>query len=375
MGPRAREAARGLTALALAAGCASRQAEPVRQVAWTHADPRPDAAAAPAVAPAAAAPAPTPPPAAPPRPMQPVLPTLTLDNLRFRDVAECARGTCRVEASPVAPAAPVAEDGATTVPPALAWVHVIRPGAAVDLPQRPNVDLLGVVLVGEVLLERPVNPRLTPARAGPWTAFLKPGCGAVLRASGASPSAVLLVTASGDVPAPATPPAPGVGAAAAYGYQVRDLSAVDDLAWAGGAMHARLAFEAPASPRASLGLLFASDDAPVAEHAHPGSWETLVAFSAAGRLHLPSQSVPDAGLSIAERDRTVTGGTIAYVPASVRHAWRPDGTHPLIAVQVYSPPGPEQRFRALASAPTSVAGPTSTAPAAPTTTATGAPPR
>jgi mannose-6-phosphate isomerase-like protein (cupin superfamily) len=127
-----------------------------------------------------------------------------------------------------------------------------------------------------------------------------------------------------------------------------DLVTTQDLSWAHGAVHARIAFEGPRSPRASLGVLLASDDAPVAEHLHDGAWEVLAALSAAGRLHVPAQSVPGVSAPLEARDRTVTAGSIVYVPAGVRHGWVPDGTRPLIAVQVYAPAGPEQRFRGLA---------------------------
>lgn len=297
----------------------------------------------------ACAAAPTPPPrcaeavtpavAHRPRPITPSLPTLRIENLRFHDRAECATGECRVEgASPFAPAQPAAQDGATTLPPAMAWVQVIRPGATVIVPRRPATDLLGVALVGEVSLDRVGAPQVAPVHAPPWTAFMLPEGDGVLRAAGSDPVAVLLVTATGDAPS----------GDRGRDWVLRDLVSHEDLSWADGAVHARIAFEAPLSPRASLGVLIASDDAPVAEHAHPDAWEVLAAVSAAGRLHVPAQTVTGTDITLSPRDRTVTEGTIAYVPAGVRHAWIPDGTHPLIAVQVYAPAGPEQRFRGLA---------------------------
>ncbi len=327
--------------LALAAGCAARRPEPVGRVVWV--DPPPNAPAPDANAPDASAPAA---PATPPRPMVAALPTLTLDNLRFRDTHECARGECVHARSPLAPAEVAADDGATTLPPTSAWVQVIRPGATVRVPADPAIDLLGVTLVGAVVLDQAPSPRSAAPTAPAWTAFRYGGAGAVLRASGATPAAVLLVTATG----PAAPSAEAdVGARGPYRAVTRDLQSTETLTWAGGAMHARIAFDAATSPRASLEVLFASDDAPVAEHAHPGAWETLVALSAAGHLHLPAQRVGERDLPA--RDRTVTDGTVVYVPADVRHAWVPDGTHPLVAIQVYAPPGPEQRFRALAAPP------------------------
>ncbi|MFO0624771.1 MAG: hypothetical protein U0325_04075 [Polyangiales bacterium] len=201
-----------------------------------------------------------------PRPLDPALPTLRVENLRFADVAVCATGRCAAQGQ--APAAPVAEDGATTPPPALVWVQVIRPGASVVVPAAAHTDLLGVTLVGELSLERAAAPQVAPVRAGAWTAFLAPDGDAVLRCVGESPAAAVLVTARGD------------GPVADRGADVEtvDLVAAQDLAWAGGAVHARIAFEGPRSPRASLGVLLASDDAPVAEHVHDRAWEVLAAL-------------------------------------------------------------------------------------------------
>ena len=33
---------------------------------------------------------------------------------------------------------------------------------------------------------------------------------------------------------------------------------------------------------------------------------------------------------------------------AVRHAWKPSGKAPFLAIQVLAPPGPEQRFKTLA---------------------------
>lgn len=281
--------------------------------------------------------------------MTPALPTLALENLRFRDAHVCVRGTCVHPRSPFAPTTLAVEDGARTLPPVQVWVQVIRPGASVHVPADGTLDLLGVTLVGTVALETSSRTPRTPPLA-PWTAFRISHAGASLRGTGPHPVAVLLATAQaldgapGEGPAPTAPPSPDARVI------TRDLATVETLSWADGALHARIAFDPGDSPHASLQLLFASDDAPVAEHAHPGAWETLVVFSAAGHLHLPAQRVGERDLP--ERNRSIPPGAIVYVPADVRHAWVPDGTHPLVAVQFYAPPGPEARFRALAAGAT-----------------------
>jgi quercetin dioxygenase-like cupin family protein len=126
------------------------------------------------------------------------------------------------------------------------------------------------------------------------------------------------------------------------------MDALTDLSWASGAFHARIAFGVPEVRRASLELLIGSEDAPVAEHDHPASWELLTALTAAGTLVLPASTTVDGG--VAPREVQVADGQIVRVPPGVRHRWAPAGSRPLVAVQVYAPAGPEERFRALARA-------------------------
>lgn len=354
MGPRSRQAARLGVALASLAACArENNSAPVYPQGVGCAVPsrpteNPDASAPSAVEPVTAA-NPAPAPTEAPHAITAALPALQVDNLRrFHDFQECARGECRIEGfAPTAPGVVASDDGAVSLPPVSGWVQVIRPGATVIQPRRTAVDLLGVVLAGTAQLRKTEAPTAAPERATPWTAFVLPEGGALLRADGSAPVAIFLTVATanaasiGDVVTGNAPRSRG-------GYVLRPFESVEDLAWGNGAMHARIGFEAAQSPHASLGVLIASDNAPVPEHTHPGTWEMLTALSASGRLHIPAQRVDGVNDAMTARERTVTGGTIAYVPAGVRHGWAPDGTHPLIAIQVYSPPGPEQRFRALA---------------------------
>jgi mannose-6-phosphate isomerase-like protein (cupin superfamily) len=163
---------------------------------------------------------------------------------------------------------------------------------------------------------------------------------------------VVLITAND--PAHPHPPAQAAARRAPPrprgGYVVRPLAETADLSWAGGAFHARIAFELPESPRASLEVLVGSADGPVAEHAHPTSWEVLLALQSAGTLRVPAQPAPgaDGGAGLPTAEHAMATGSVAYVPIGLRHAWQPAGTVPLVAIQAYAPPGPEQRFRALA---------------------------
>ena len=107
-----------------------------------------------------------------------------------------------------------------------------------------------------------------------------------------------------------------------------------DLAWAGGAMHAHLDAEKDVSPDFYLGRL--EGTGPVAEHSHAGAWEVLFAYQAAGTFTLDGHP------------QRLGGYGVVSVPPDTKHSWTPDPGSKLVAFQMYDPPGPEQRFKALA---------------------------
>lgn len=127
------------------------------------------------------------------------------------------------------------------------------------------------------------------------------------------------------------------GSAGPLARHVVRATAAPELTWAGGKMHAHLDVEKAVSPFAYLGRL--SGSAPVAEHTHPDSWELICAIEASGTFRLSGQ------------DARLTAGRCVAVPPGEKHQWTPDPGTSLDAVQVYVPPGPEQRFRALAASP------------------------
>jgi mannose-6-phosphate isomerase-like protein (cupin superfamily) len=114
-------------------------------------------------------------------------------------------------------------------------------------------------------------------------------------------------------------------------------SRAPELVFAGGTMTAHLDAEKDVSPFAYVGRL--SGTAPVAEHAHPGAWEILCAVEASGTFTLAGES------------RKLGPRSIVMVPPDTKHSWQPDPGSKLVAVQLYDPPGPEQRFKALAAQP------------------------
>lgn len=83
----------------------------------------------------------------------------------------------------------------------------------------------------------------------------------------------------------------------------------------------------------SLSLLEGTADVAVPRHAHEISDEVLFIASGDGTMTRGTERVP------------VHGPAFVWVPAGVPHAFERSGDAPLVAYQVYSPAGPEQRFR------------------------------
>lgn len=254
-------------------------------------------------------------------------------------VETCKTKTCELGAP--YPAALRPEPGS----PAAVWAHrITQAGQSVVTPRDGRVDVYGLVLRGQVKV-RGVEGA-TSTTLGPWGLFRAPGGAASVAAAQPDSEVIFVVVTDGS------PIADLGGAAYAKGarahqwkarprpVETRDLAASADLSWASGAVHARLGFEGEGQ-RASLGALLASPDAPVPPHQHETSWEILTALDAEGSLRLTVAS----GVN----ERPVKAGASVAVPRGATHEWVPGHTRPLVGLQVYVPPGPEQRFKALAA--------------------------
>lgn len=86
---------------------------------------------------------------------------------------------------------------------------------------------------------------------------------------------------------------------------------------------------------ASVGYLDGDATVAVPEHGHERSAEVLYFESGEGTMRVGDETT------------TIGPGRFVYVPAGVRHSLVPTGRSPLRALQVYTPSGPEQRFRPL----------------------------
>jgi mannose-6-phosphate isomerase-like protein (cupin superfamily) len=262
--------------------------------------------------------------------------------------AVCSQKECALPG--LYPASP-AIDGKS---PAAVWSHdIAAQGASVTFPKHADVDVLGVVLKGSVKLKG-VEAKEAGPSAAPWVAFRAPGAGVSVSAAAAGTRVIFAVVGKG---APITEVIAGLRGKDAQRLawkdrpaplQTVDLGAAKDLAWGGGAMHARIGFEGVgqkegAAPKASFGVLMGSKDAPVAQHRHDASWEILVALRGEGTC---KRAATAAATDVAPL--SVSDGTVVAIPKGALHAWEPAGTKPLVALQLYVPPGPEQRFKQLA---------------------------
>jgi mannose-6-phosphate isomerase-like protein (cupin superfamily) len=230
---------------------------------------------------------------------------------------------------------------------AAVWSHDIADkGQTLTFPKHAGVELYGVVLKGSVAVKG--EEAKTSTNVGKWVAFRAPGAG--LSVSANEPhSRVYFAVVGADVPIAEVVVKLRGKDAKSLAWKTRpqpietvDLAASRDLVWAGGAMHARIGFEGP-SKKASLGVLIASKDAPVAKHAHADSSEILAALRADGTV----QRAPTSAATELAPFK-VTDGVVTAIPKGVQHAWEPGNTKPLIALQLYVPGGPEQRFKKLA---------------------------
>lgn len=112
-----------------------------------------------------------------------------------------------------------------------------------------------------------------------------------------------------------------------------DLLELPDVAWAGGHAHARLVFR---TPRAYFGLLHFEPGTPGPIHQHSAEWELVHVLRGAGEAQLGDEVGP-----------IVPGITFA-IPPGQPHGTTLRGEEPVVAVQLYTPPGPEARFLELA---------------------------
>ena len=247
--------------------------------------------------------------------------------------------------------------------PVVIWEERIAERASVVFPRDEGVEVAGVVLDGSVDLT-PMDAQKARTVGGRWTAFRAPGAGVTLGGTGGKAARVALVVAvtergtslGGHLDQRDRP-----GASFRWRWRVRkkrvdtfSFKERPDLAWGGGAYHARIGWEPSKyrsgdggkkgvevddQPAMVLDLVRISADAALADDER--GWESLALLEGDGAWvrkgtagDVPVEARP---------------GAVVTFAAGARYVWKPSGKGPLFVLQVYAPPGPEQRFKALAA--------------------------
>ena len=225
---------------------------------------------------------------------------------------------------------------------AAVWLETIADNSVVQLPPADGIDALALVLEGNVAFgEGDPKKAPNPTALAAWGALRARGAGLFLQARGRA-SVLMAVTACSGTLAEAVQRARQnkKGPAAAAGrLETRDLSALPKFTWAGGAYHARIAFDGSNTDKAlpSLTLIQATGSGSIPENVHAEEWEHISVLRGSGEMLLGNSKYP------------VKSGSVFHVPRNTNHGWTGGGQE-LAAVLIFSPAGPEQRFIQLGAA-------------------------
>lgn len=244
----------------------------------------------------------------------------------------CFAGACCPLAPPPAPA---------DASPIALWEVELAANACAAADKDSGVEVLGVILSGRAEIREEQRSARSQREAGALSAFRAPGAGFEVHASKGARLLLAVVTRDGS-------PIAGRGPAKAWTSRPAPIAAFHfaerrDLAWAGGALHARLGLTPDDAAPVSLNLLRFSPRASVAPHQHTDEWECIAILEGAGDL---ARRYCPADPEIVTR---LAAGDSVCIPPGLTHAFRGTGPAPFTAVQLYSPPGPEQRFEKLAA--------------------------
>jgi mannose-6-phosphate isomerase-like protein (cupin superfamily) len=252
--------------------------------------------------------------------------------------AACTQKQCKLDAWLPDPAFAKSLPGAEPAPAAI-WSHEIAADSTLVLPRHHALEVLALV-VGGAVLALPDDGG-GGRKLGKWHALRAQGGGLSLKADPGGAQLVLVVASpKGTLPE-------ALERAKSKPWEVRwkkrpsplasvDLKDAKNHSWADGAFHARIAFGGQYELPVSLGTLISSPDGKISEHDHP-TWEHIAILEGAGTMNL------------AGADHRVAPGAIFHIPKGMKHAFAPSGSSRLVAVQLYTPSGPEQRFIQLAN--------------------------
>lgn len=264
----------------------------------------------------------------------------TKESKSFARRAECAGKGCNW-----ATIVPESMKGQVTKDEPIFFFEVVMPPKVMMLlPKHSGIDLYGVLLDGEVSVMAD-DIKEKQKRAWKLNGFRAPGVGVNIYSKEPTRMIFAVVLANTSSTLAAELDKLGKDKTIAWSKRATPVSAFElsqkaDLAWGGGAYHARLAYEqgGEGNPPASLSWLAMSKNATVPEHTHDKEWEFLVLVDGDGEL-----------LRKTGGNTAIAGSTFTSIAPGVAHSFKPAGTKPTYAIQMYWPPGPEQRFKKMAA--------------------------
>lgn len=239
----------------------------------------------------------------------------SIDLPRFAFQASCQTARCNLPEV-------LLDFGETQPIPNLSvYGYDLAASSSVSFGQRESHWLMAIVLCGKVEIH-PAND--SPARsANPWDVVYAPGAGLTLVAG---PEPVRLLIAVGQRE-------PSADAAL---LRVDSFARAAHAAWGNGHYHAFILHgaEEPDMPT-SLSLLWATRDSAVPPNVHDTEWEHLAILDGRGTMLIGEQRIP------------LGPGDVYHVPPGIEHGFKSAGKTELVAVQWFTPPGPEQRYFSL----------------------------
>lgn len=266
----------------------------------------------------------------------PADPTLPDVSAKLARSADCSKPTCLLRdfvPDPTFTKAPLTEQAS----PAAIWAHNIKAKSTLAIPRHQDLDLYGVVLSGEVLAGGDDGGQ--KAKLGSWGAFRALGAGVTVTAQ--TGAVVLLALATKkeketlDAALAEAKKKPWVVRWKKRGvpFATADFKSIDPKAHQGGALQARVAFNEQPKRLASLGVLIGSKDLAMPLHKHAdATWEHVIILAGSGTMKLGGKSSP------------VAPGAIFHVGADTDHNFESSKQDSAVAIQLYTPPGPEQRW-------------------------------
>ncbi len=220
---------------------------------------------------------------------------------------------------------------------------VMPPKVSMLIPRHAGVDLYGLLLDGEVsVLADDIKEK--QKRAWKLNGFRAPGSGVNIYSKEPTRMILAFVVAGTSGTLAGEIDKFGKDKTITWGKRSSpvtsfELGGKQPVSWGGGAYHARLAYEAggEGNPSAAMTFLQMSKNAPVVEHTHDKEWEFLAIIEGEGDL------IKKTGGKTA-----ISGSTFVSINPGNAHSFKPSGQKPTIAIQMYWPPGPEQRFKKMA---------------------------